>query len=230
MANRRTQGKRTVYNTGFVLNLFSLILQIIAFASPYWFQSWPRVHSTFKNIGLWESCFAGINLYPRVEEWKTYYGCWWILSPYYWDIQTWMMPWWFVITQVVCTLVVVLQMINVILGLVAWVKTKPSKNSTIKKRPPIALITGTTILTIINAIALGLIVILFGTAVYVDRVWMPRPDLNYLSWSYGLEVVASFFLIFASMALGIYNKIVRQELREPPSLITPMVAVKDSVI
>lgn len=232
MANRRGSGKRLVYNTGFVLNLVSLCLQIIAFVSPYWFQSWPRVHSPFKKIGLWEACFAGLILHRDPTE-KAYHGCWWVLAPEYWQIQQWLMPWWFIITQVTCTVCLLIQILNVVIGLVVWCKTMPNYTSSVKSRPPIGLIQATTVLTIVEAIAMGLVVILFGCSVYIDRVWMPRHDLNYLSWSYGLEVIGAFLLIFASMALGAYNKIVRQELREPPSLTAPMVhmgGVKDSAI
>ena len=83
--------------------------------------------------------------------------------------------------------------------------------------------------SLVPAVAMSATVILFGTAVYVDRVWMPRPDLNYLSWSYGLEVVGAFILIFASICVVIFNRIIRQELREPPSLTTPMMTLKEKI-
>lgn len=44
-------------------------------------------------------------------------------------------------------------------------------------------------------------VTLFGIKSDVDRQWFPRPDQNYLSWSFGLVVVSGFFAIFAAMCL-----------------------------
>ncbi|XP_055998111.1 uncharacterized protein LOC125645447 [Ostrea edulis] len=36
-----------------------------------------------------------------------------------------------------------------------------------------------------------------------DSTWMPRPWLNYLSWSYGFFVLSGFFAVFSGIALFI---------------------------
>ena len=59
-------------------------------------------------------------------------------------------------------------------------------------------------------------VILFGVGVHRDRYWMPYPDLNYLSWSYGLFTLSAFFSIFAIFASVPYCTIAKGELFEPP--------------
>ena len=66
--------------------------------------------------------------------------------------------------------------------------------------------------------------VLFGIAVYKDRMWMPRPDLNYMSWSYGLALMSTFFSIFSSIAHVVFNRITRREFYEPPSMSQPMVS------
>ena len=86
-----TPGYRIVLRVAFVVNLLQFVFTFIAFASPSWFQSWPRVYSPFKRIGLWEACFAGLVLEVDPRQ-KAYHGCWWILSPEYDDIRTWLMP------------------------------------------------------------------------------------------------------------------------------------------
>ena len=58
--------------------------------------------------------------------------------------------------------------------------------------------------------------ILFALMFKYDRHWMPNPRLNYLSWSYGLALLSTFFSIFGSIAQVVYVKIVRQEFREAP--------------
>ena len=63
------------------------------------------------------------------------------------------------------------------------------------------------------------IIILFGVQAYYDHLWMPHPELNYLSWSYGLAVVTAFFNIFATIYQTVYTRIERQELREPPAQV-----------
>ncbi len=85
------EGKRIIYNTAFVLKIISFIFFFIAFASPYWFQSWARVYSPFKRIGLWEACFSGLVL-PMDYTQKAYHGCWWILATEFMEIRNWVMP------------------------------------------------------------------------------------------------------------------------------------------
>ena len=84
-------GKRYVLLTALILDLLSFISLIIAFSTPYWYISWPRVYSGFRNIGLWEACFAGLVL-DRDPTQKSYHGCWWILAPELWNIRRWVMP------------------------------------------------------------------------------------------------------------------------------------------
>ena len=74
-----------------------------------------------------------------------------------------------------------------------------------------------------------MVLILFGIEVYTDTLWMPNPDLNYLSWSYGLAVVSGFFSVFASIALVNYTLIIRQEFREPVGKMPP-IGMKDSAL
>ena len=41
-------GKRLVFEIGFLCQIVAFVTLFIAFASPYWIISWPRVHSGFK--------------------------------------------------------------------------------------------------------------------------------------------------------------------------------------
>ena len=84
-------GKRYVLLTALILDLLSFVSLIIAYSTPYWYISWPRVYSGFRNIGLWEACFAGLVL-DRDPTQKSYHGCWWILAPELWNIRRWVMP------------------------------------------------------------------------------------------------------------------------------------------
>lgn len=51
---------------------------------------------------------------------------------------------------------------------------------------------------------------------YLDLMWLPNPQFNYLFGSYGLAVISAFFSIFATIVEVTYVGIVRQEMREPP--------------
>jgi len=85
------QGKRYVLLTALILDIFSFLCLVFAFCTPYWYISWPRVYSGFRNIGLWEVCFAGM-LLERDPRQQSYHGCWWILAPELYWIRGWMMP------------------------------------------------------------------------------------------------------------------------------------------
>ena len=51
---KRYDGKIIVFNTAFLLNIVAWCLTFIAFGSPYWVVSWPRVHNDIKLVGLWQ--------------------------------------------------------------------------------------------------------------------------------------------------------------------------------
>lgn len=74
-----------------ILILVSGFFTLIAFASPYWSQSYPSTGNEFKNIGLWEACFY------RYRHWKDdnqkpYTGCFWFWSPDMIRFRDWLMP------------------------------------------------------------------------------------------------------------------------------------------
>ena len=47
-----------------------------------------------------------------------------------------------------------------------------------------------------------------------DREWMPRPDQNYLSWSYGFFIISGFFVLFAAALLLKAGRDARKSIRE----------------
>ncbi len=74
-----------------VLIFISSLCTLVAFAGPYWSQSYPSTGNEFKNIGLWEACFY------RYRHWKDdnqkpYTGCFWFWSPDMIRFRDWLMP------------------------------------------------------------------------------------------------------------------------------------------
>lgn len=207
-------GKNIVLLTGFILAQVALGLLLIAFMTPYWVISWPRVFSEFKRIGLWEACFAGL-----VLEWdpsqKAYHGCWWTLAEEYIPIREWMMPPWFVTTQVLVTICLCLEVVLVsFLGMLySNAKRADAMGQVGQVRQPFQIVQASMIVSIIVALSMAFTTMLFACCFYWDKNWMPRKDLNYLSWSYGLALLSTFFNIFACIPIGIYNRITRTEYR-----------------
>jgi len=57
----------------------------------------------------------------------------------------------------------------------------------------------------ISTVAAFIALIVFG--VYKeDRRWVPRPDMNLLSWSYGVCVIAGFFCLLSALCLYLAGK------------------------
>jgi len=211
------EGKFVAQKAAFGLNIVAFCFFFVSFVSPYWVQSWPRVYSPFKSIGMWEACFAGLVLPTQTGEPHGYHGCWWILAEYYQNIREFLMPPWFIICQICTTVVFILFIIDLIMMTVLWCRTSTDSESGMgKRRPNIKVLQTTTVLLIIMAVLMLLTVLVFGIMFYYDRSWMPNPILNYLSWSYGCAVVCTFFLIFASIAQVIYTRIEREDLKQPP--------------
>ncbi len=44
----RREGKKLVFEIGFLCQIVAFVCLFISFASPYWIVSWPRVYSGFK--------------------------------------------------------------------------------------------------------------------------------------------------------------------------------------
>lgn len=221
MAWAAKSGRKVAFQVAFSLNFIACVFFFIGFVTPYWVQSWPRIYSGFQKIGLWEACFQGLVL-PFDPRLRSYYGCWWIFAPEFEDMREFLMPWWFILTQLICVLVLILLVIALTLHFALWLIGARKNNVGVKSREPITVVQALTVITIINAIAMTFTVILFGLAYYLDRDWMPYRQLNYLSWSYGLTIVSTLFMIFASIALLVYNRLVRKEYREPGTMRTPL--------
>jgi hypothetical protein len=54
----------THFFVGSILLFIAGCCTLVAFACPYWSQSYPSTGNEFKNIGLWEVCFY------RYRHWK----------------------------------------------------------------------------------------------------------------------------------------------------------------
>lgn len=202
-------GKQIVYNFAFVVNIVSWLFLVVAFCTPYWVMSWPRVYNPFRAIGLWTACLYGLILEWDVNQ-KGYYGCWWILSPEFYGIRNWLMPGWFVVTQIIVTLCGLAEFVNLVLMLVQWLRRNR------RKRPDFRLVQAITVMNIVCAVLMSIAMLIFGVCVYTDYYWMPNMQLNYLGWSYGCAVASAILSIASSIPLVVYNRIVRDEFRMAP--------------
>lgn len=76
---------------GFVLVLLAWIFNLICFVTPFWLVSWPRIHTPFNSLGLWEFCLNGY-MVRSDPTMRSYFGCWWVFAPEFSPIQKILMP------------------------------------------------------------------------------------------------------------------------------------------
>jgi len=177
------------------LSCCAFVLMFVAFASPYWYQSWTRVHSSFGNIGLWHICLNGY-IMPRDPVMKSYVGCWWIHSSEFDVVKDDLQPVWFRFIQAFCVFTLFGNLIGA--ALTICYQQRELREKLYKKRPRQFFINSAFMLG--SAFLVFLIALVFAEKSR-DETWMPRPWMNYLSWSFGLCVLSGFFSAFAGMCL-----------------------------
>ncbi|KAF5394831.1 PMP-22/EMP/MP20/Claudin tight junction [Paragonimus heterotremus] len=191
---------------GCTISFVTFCLLLISFVTPYWLQSWSRLHTSFMRHGLWEFCLKGY--VDRTDmDMVSYYDCWWILSPYYAKIYTQLVPFWFIIIQVLLSISIAIQLILFVL-LLAYLCERIRH---VERR--IFSIVLMTVGHAITACALFPAVLVFGVN-YQDPDWMPEPKFNWPSWSYGCAILATFSSIFAAICFGLIARELRRDLED----------------
>ncbi|CAG5118170.1 unnamed protein product [Candidula unifasciata] len=175
----------------------SLVFMVVAFASPYWVESFEEFKSQFVKLGLWEFCFNDYTFYKDYNG-KRYLGCFYIFSPEMRPIWEWVSPPWFISVQVMISAsLLVIFLVSVTLTLNVF--------RLFPKQMDYAVYLGTALGMAACALTILIALIVFG--VYKeDRRWVPRPDMNLLSWSYGMCVMAGWFSLFAAVCLYLAGK------------------------
>ncbi|ESO85353.1 hypothetical protein LOTGIDRAFT_96885, partial [Lottia gigantea] len=170
------------------------ILMFVAFASPFWYKSWTRVHSPFSNIGLWHICLAGY-IIPGDPNMKSFVGCWWIHSTEFEGVKTHFMPSWFMGIQALSIFTLIADILSII-ALVLHLPRKIYQRCFNQKRSRVLYLAS--FCQLVSAGLVFLIALVFAEMCN-DPEWMPRPWMNYLSWGYGFCVLSGFFNAFGGM-------------------------------
>ncbi|KAK4467888.1 hypothetical protein MN116_008499 [Schistosoma mekongi] len=193
------------YRTAYISTYAAFVFLLISFVTPYWLQSWPRLHTPFLRLGLWEFCVNGFvqRLDPNMVS---YYGCWWILSPYLRNIFTDLVPFWFLIIQVMVTISLCLQIVAVV-TLIAYMCKRIRHVE--RQSFFMSLIT---FCHSCSSILLFISVVIFGVN-YQNEIWMPYPTLNWPSWSYGFAILAGFASLLSAISFGLFNKELRRDIQ-----------------
>ncbi|XP_046326451.1 uncharacterized protein LOC124110973 [Haliotis rufescens] len=188
---------------GFIFAAVAVGCMVLAFASPYWVESFDKFQGRFTKIGLWEVCFNDYTFYKDYKG-KRYLGCWYIFSQEVRPIWEWLSPPWFISVQVMVSFTLLIQGLNAIALVLFLFKFFP-------KTLDYLILMST---AAINLFAFGLILIaliVFGVK-KEDRSWVPRPDMNFLSWSYGLCCISGLACVVSAYLLHKASKKLDKEL------------------
>uniref|UniRef100_A0A069DR14 Putative conserved plasma membrane protein n=1 Tax=Panstrongylus megistus TaxID=65343 RepID=A0A069DR14_9HEMI len=180
---------------GGILVYIAGMFLLIAFASPYWVESYDETFSEFKHMGLWEYCFERFR-FPYHQFDKIFSGCHYIYSFEFHIIREWLLPGWLLTVQTFVTLAFILSFSSQLL--VALIVTRYPLKFVLKYE---WLLSGLVfICNAVGAFFLFLAVVIFWTQ-SSRRDWLMYPNFNHISWSYYFCALSFFLHAFAAIIL-----------------------------
>ncbi|OWF38886.1 uncharacterized protein LOC110465793 [Mizuhopecten yessoensis] len=188
-----------------VLSMIAVAFLVGAFASPYWVESFQKSDSRFIKAGLWEFCFNDYTFWKDYNG-NRYKGCWYIFSDQYRPIWEWLSPHWFMAVQVMVSVALLFLVITTFTGILAVCHVFPEYLEEI-------ILLGCSLVKFVIVIIQFIVLVLFGVQ-KEDRQWVPRPDQNFLSWSYGLFAVSTIMTLAAAVTLLKAGLDLRKKLKE----------------
>jgi len=197
---------------GSVITLFSWILLLISFASPYWLSSYRHTFSSFIRLGLWDFCFHDYrHPYYHFDDKLT--GCYWIYSHTYYNIRDWLAPDWFIFVQTMIVLAFIFSTITLIIisCLLMYYLTKYQ----------VSLMITVCSLLVATAFTIFLGITVFGFKAF-DRNWLMYPNFNHLDWSYYVALISMLFFIVAIILLSLETQGIRKRKRKLNNIIYNM--------
>ncbi|ESO85354.1 hypothetical protein LOTGIDRAFT_221390 [Lottia gigantea] len=178
---------------GLIFTIVAFICLLVSFATPNWIESFTDRSREFVKMGLWEACFNDWTYYKDYLG-KRYHGCWWIFSFEYRPVWSYLNPPWLLAIQVLLTIVFMMQMITILFVVFYFLHVCPVA----KEKNYVYATTG---MNFVSGLVIAICTIIFGVKAEVDRQWLPHPDSNFLSWSFGFAVLSGFFSLFGGMCL-----------------------------
>ncbi|XP_059478911.1 uncharacterized protein LOC132204496 [Neocloeon triangulifer] len=201
---------------GGLLAYFAGLLLLIAFASPYWLESFDETFSSFKNMGLWEYCFDQFR-FPNYQFDHLFDGCNWIFSQELYLIREWLVPGWLMVVQTCVTLALIISLFAQIM--IAAIVCRYPLRLVLEYE---WLLSGICfICQVASGFFLFLAVCIFGGEAY-RRDWMMYPQYNFISWSYGLCVCSMFFHLFSAAAIYFDTRNLYENREQSNSLVMQM--------
>ncbi|XP_017069847.2 uncharacterized protein LOC108107013 [Drosophila eugracilis] len=181
------------YNTQVSLSLsvFSIILFVIAFSTPYWLVTDGHLNNPrFIHLGLWEVCFNNFQDIHRFYD-NRFTGCLWVFEEEYYIIHDFLLPDFYILVQLLATLCFVMCIIVVPLTATLLRTLRDDDQN-------IGLLLAIGSCHIVGSVFGFIAVIIFG-AKGDSRDWMPGWQNNDMGWSFALGVVGAVLLMPAGI-------------------------------
>jgi len=182
----------------------TLILVVLAFATQNWLASDDRFYGAkLEKMGLWVHCFRSLPNPNDASQRLFFSGCRWLFDAYttgYADIRSHLTPPFFIVVQMFYTLCFLCTAISAILVLILILCIDEDREVGFLRA--IAGLMG------LSGIFGTMAVIVFG-ALGRSYEWTHDKQHNYLSWSYGLGVLAAF-LAFCDLCLFLVDARIKQ--------------------
>ncbi|KAJ8321660.1 hypothetical protein KUTeg_000131 [Tegillarca granosa] len=194
-----------------IFSIVSVVFLVSAFASPYWVESFQKADNKFVKCGLWEFCFNDYTFWKDYNG-KRYKGCWYIFSQQYRNIWEWLSPPWFISVQVMVSVCLLIDVVATFILILMVIGTFPEFLHSV-------VFFGISFAYFFQVFLAFIAMVVFGVF-KEDRQWVPRPDQNYLSWSYGFFVISAIFALFSGLVLiksgQDANRLSRKSYNGPP--------------
>ncbi|PVD31869.1 hypothetical protein C0Q70_07293 [Pomacea canaliculata] len=190
-----TGTKRAITIFGLIFTCLAFVCMIVCFTTPHWLERFPYKRNTkvFVRLGLWEACFNDWQYYKDYLG-KRYNGCWWIFHFEYRPVWPWLNPPWLLAVQIMMTLALMLHMTTIVFNILYFVGCCPPHKEQ-------SYVRASWIMNFLAGAFITISSIIFAIKADTDRQWLPNPDSNYLSWSFGFCVLSGFFSLFAAICL-----------------------------
>lgn len=199
-------GRSPVGIAGYASAGLAVVFVVIAFATPYWLEADPRLpQMKFDKLGLWQQCFRSIFV-PSDPFLGTYFtGCRWLFNPWTTDYdklrEELILRPFFIAVQVFFTFCLIFSILGCIMVFMYACCVAYDRR--------VCMLRSISVVFFLAALCGTIAVITFG-ARGDGRDWMPYPDHNYLSWSFGLAVVGTFFAWVAAILFWIESNRTRR--------------------
>lgn len=182
---------------GTTIIVVSIGCLIFAHAFPYWQESEKSRDTGVPNIGLWNICFReeGVPAPSHVKDslGARYYNCYYVFERHLRNIRSqWIFTDWFIVVVTFATLGLVLQPVAIIFNILYYVRVCSPHNEHL-------LMLVSSILNLVNGFIIAIAIFVFGIMASRDRLWMPQPESNHLSYSWGVAATVPVFSFIASM-------------------------------